>query len=59
MTWEISIPEEDDTIDSRVFVCDKDGNEVIEINCDTLANSKRYARTLVKLLNESNAELVL
>lgn len=52
--WEMSGPEEGDTIDQRVFVChpDYDGYEVIEITKGTTTQRKQVARRIVRALNE-------
>ena len=58
--WEMSGPEEGDTIDTRVFVCNHqaDGYEVIEIRGPSVTRNKTVARRIAALLNETNAELL-
>lgn len=55
--WEVSAPEEGDTIDQTVLVCnaESDGYEVIEIRAGTLAQRKRIAAKIAALLNEGDA----
>lgn len=57
--WEMSGPEEGDTIDQRVFVCnhDFDGYEVIEIHHESLRKRKSIGRKIADLLNEASATL--
>jgi hypothetical protein len=58
--WEMSGPEENDTIDQQVFVCnvDADNYEVIKINHPNLTERKAIARKIADLLNQSEAELL-
>jgi hypothetical protein len=57
--WEMSGPEEGDTIDQRVFVCHNDAlsYEVIEINHPSLRTRKSIGRKIAALLNQGQATL--
>jgi hypothetical protein len=55
--WFMSGPEEGDTIDMSVFVCDQEGNEVIEITQGSTAERKQIARKVCELLNKGRGQL--
>jgi hypothetical protein len=59
--WEMSGPEEGDTIDETVIICnaDHENYEIIEISAGTLGERKALARKIVNLLNQSQAELMI
>lgn len=54
----MSGPEEGDTIDQNVFVCDENGDEVIHVVAGSLAERKQRAEMIAHLLNVSQAEIL-